>query len=288
MDTNTTTPTLSPHLTLNTRMQSYNDYRLHYTQMDFGFEDEFVNVFPRTGYLVATLFVGASVHCKFMNYSKQEFLQNRLYLTGLFSQSSLFMSMNGYWKCYFFMVHPVIGYHILKTPMTELVDRRVAVSDVLNVNNNILRKLEENELIDSLDSEYFDQFFQNTLPDKDVFLKDPIYYAINQIIKNDGKVCVEELAKQYCMSQRTLQRQFLLKVGLCPQAYARIWKIKHAMELIQGNPKMSLSEVAFKAGYYDVAHLSHDFKNRVALPPSQLNNAMNPLTKRYLNIKPLA
>jgi transcriptional regulator GlxA family with amidase domain len=81
-------------------------------------------------------------------------------------------------------------------------------------------------------------------------------------------ISVKILAEQYFMSRRTLNRQFRLKVGVSPKAYAKIWQIEYAMELFQMNPKVSLAEIAFKAMYHDMAHLARDFRAKVALPPS--------------------
>ncbi|MCX2680200.1 helix-turn-helix domain-containing protein [Galbibacter sp. EGI 63066] len=270
-------------LSMSAGIKTVREYHLPYTLIECNLKDEFLNMFPRIGHLVCNLFIGETLCCKFLNYTEEQFYSNRLYITGLLSKGPLSFSMNNCGKGYAFKIHPVVGYHLLKTPMTELVDRQVMVSNVLDIEGHLLQWLEKNENIGSIDNKYLNRFLWESLPDKKSFLNDPIYHAVNYIITNKGKVVIKKLAENFCVSQRTLQRQFLMKVGLTPKAYANIWMTQHAIQLIGKHPTMSLAEVAFRVGYYDVAHLAHDFKDRVALPPSTLAKQLNPLTSSYLN-----
>ncbi|MDG3583889.1 helix-turn-helix domain-containing protein [Galbibacter pacificus] len=282
-NTKNTTPALPFDISIGTK--GIKDYNLHYTLIEFNLKEAFLNIFPRIGFLVCNLFIGDTLNCRFLNYTKDAFYSNRLYITGLLSKGSLFFSMNNKGKGYAFKLHPVIGYHLLKTPMDELSDKQVMVSNVLDVSGHLLKRLERNEDIGSINNECLTRFLWKVLPDKASFLNDPIYLAVNYVIENKGKVSIKQLAEKFCISQRTLQRQFLVKIGLTPKAYSSIWKVQNAIGLIGSNPKMSLAEVAFRAGYYDVAHLAHDFKSRIELPPSILRNKLNPLTRTYLENK---
>jgi AraC-like DNA-binding protein len=272
-----------PPLQISQGKKSIRDYNLYFDLIKFDLKDELIEVFPPIGYLVGNLFIGESVKCNFINYNNDRFYSNQLYVTGLFSRGSMFFSVKNKGQGYAFRIHPVIGYHFLKISMTELVDRQIRVSDVLQMNNALLRKLEHNERIESIDNKFFQQILWEMLPEKCSFLDDPIYHAVNNIIANRGNVRIQNLASACYMSERTLRRHFLRKVGLSPQAYARIWKINHAIDFIQKNPTLSLEEVAWRIGYYDVAHLSHDFKSMVKIPPSMVNKNLGPLATSYLN-----
>lgn len=263
------------------------DYRLNVSLIECSLADPFPSVFPRIGYLVCNLFVGGSLDCRLLNYSAEPFYHNRLYVTGLLSESSLLFSMKGEGKGYAFMLHPVIAYHLLKIPLPEVTDRQVVVSDALESGGTDLQNLERNEQFQSLGNRYLERFLLNALPDKSTILTDPIYHAVNHIAAQKGNVEIASLATAFATSKRTFRRQFALKVGLSPQLYARIWKIRNAMELIRKNPKVQLEEIAFLSGYHDVAHLARDFKQRVDIPPSKLNEKMsNPLLQSYMDSKP--
>ncbi|REL33436.1 AraC family transcriptional regulator [Rhodohalobacter sp. SW132] len=259
------------------------DYRLSFSYVAFSIPEQFITVFPRIGFLTFTMVTGNDIETRFLNYEGSVTRPNHLYISGLFTDSSLKIKQTGTGGGYAMKVHPVVGYHFLKIPMYELLNRQVRICRIIDSNGQLLEKVESDYKITSFDDPYIHQFFEEALPPKTIFLNDPIYHTVNSIIKKRGIISVKKLAKQCFMSRRTLNRQFQLKVGLSPQAYAKIWQVHYAMELIQQNPNASLAEIAFKAGYYDVAHLARDFRNKVALPPSELHQVINPLSQDYLD-----
>lgn len=259
------------------------DYSLLYSHMDFFIPDEFTTVFPRIGHLVFTMVLGKDLETRFMNYEGSVTRPNHLYISGMFTESSLLIRQTGTGIGYAMKVHPVVGYHFLKVPMQEMLNRQIRICDVLDSRGRFLEKVESDYELTSFDDDLVKQFFEEVLPPKTVYQNDPIYHAVNRIIEKRGLVTVKKLARRCCVSKRTLRRQFLLKVGLSPQAYAKIWQVQFAMELIMHNPKASLAEIAFKAGYYDAAHLARDFKNKVSLPPSKFNESINPLSQEYFD-----
>jgi AraC-like DNA-binding protein len=276
-------PESKTRLQIGSSVKSIRDYQLSYSFIEFFIPDKLFTVFPRTGYLIFTMVTGKNIETRFMNYEKSVTRPNHLYISGLFTESSLYITQTGIGGGYAMKVHPVVGYHFLKIPMWELLNRQIRICQIIDSRGRFLEKVESDYKIRSFDDPHVNQFFVKALPDKVSYLNDPIYHAVNKIISLRGLISVQKLAKQCCMSRRTLNRQFHLKVGLSPQAYAKIWQVQYAMELIQKNPRSSLAEIAFKAGYYDVAHLSRDFRNKVSIPPSQLSKGINPLSKNYLH-----
>ncbi|MGB3587532.1 MAG: helix-turn-helix domain-containing protein [Tunicatimonas sp.] len=266
------------------RVKLIRDYTFMYSELDISVPGTLEITFPRIGYLVLYVMSGDTFVQRFLNYHQSPSLLNRFYINGLFSEGSLAIQQSGTGGGYAVKVHPVIGYHLLKVPLSELTNRQLLLSEVLDREGRLLRELEADLLLHPFDNAFFQQFFEKILPDKSTYRNDPIYHAVNTIIEQRGRVAVAELSQEYCMSERTLRRQFLLKVGLSPQAYAKIWQLQHVMELLMGNPQDSLEEIAYDAGYYDVAHLSRDFRNKVSFTPSQLDQHRNGLNEHYLTV----
>lgn len=167
--------------------------------------------------------------------------------------------------------------------MYELTNRQVRFSYLFDQKGQSLRCLEANDPLQTIDHPVLLRFPCNYLPDKSVYRGDPIYHAVNHIIARKGLISVRDLARQCYMNERPLRRQFLLKVGLSPQAYAKIWQLLDAMELLRYKRRRSLSDVAFDAGYYDVAHLARDFRNKLSVPPSKFYHDINALLQSYLD-----
>jgi len=267
--------------------KSLDDYTVNISLVDFNLEVELCQLFPRIGYLVCNLFLGNNDNCRFNNYSADYFRSNQLYITGLLSGASLQVSLKGRGKCYAFKMHPVVAHHLLEIPMTEVTNKQVIVSDLLDIRKSALRKVENNEETELIDNKYFEEALLHALPSKSEIVADPIYRAVNEIIIRKGKVRIGSLASKFAMSDRTFRRKFLIRVGLPPQGYARIWKIQAAIEYIQKHPSACLEEVAFNCGYFDVAHLAKDFKKSVTIAPSKVDRELDyPLLKSYLGEKP--
>lgn len=259
------------------------DYSLSYDKVETSFQDEVRVIFPPTGHLIFNLFFGDNFTLRFLNYDRSKGRSNHLYITGLLSKGALTTAQKGNGGGFAMKIHPVIGYHFLKIPMYELTNRQVRLSNIFDKGGPMLRNLEANTPIRSLGHPGVKNFLCKYLPDKSVYLRDPIYHAVNKIMSKRGIVHVKELANEFCMGERTFHRKFLQKVGLSPQAYAKIWQLLFAMELLRTKPNAKLPDIAFQAGFYDVAHLARDFRNKLFVPPSKFYRDINPLIQSYLD-----
>ncbi len=279
----TLTSASPPEIAIRPQFKVVRDYTFSYEKVTTSFKDKVRLIFPPTGHLIFNLFFGEDFSCRFLNYNRSPGKANHLYITGLLSEGSLTTAQQGDGGGYAMKVHPVIGYHFLKIPMYELTDRQVRLSHLFDKDGIQLRNLEANDPIRDLDHPVLIRFFNKYLPDKSVYHRDPVYHAVNKIISKKGIIQVKKLAAEFYMSERTLHRQFLQKVGLSPQAYAKLWQILFALELLRSNPGTSLPHIAFEAGYYDVAHLARDFRNKLFVGPSKFYRDINPMMQSYLD-----
>lgn len=83
-------------------------------------------------------------------------------------------------------------------------------------------------------------------------------------------ITVDDAAKETFVSYRQFERLFLKCVGLTPKQYLKIKKIDFAMNLITTRRKMSLTEIAMEAGFYDQSHLISNFKAIINDTPSSI------------------
>ncbi len=87
----------------------------------------------------------------------------------------------------------------------------------------------------------------------------PVFDAIECIIKIKGTVKVNDLARDYFLSERQFERQFQQFAGFNPKKFLRIVRFQSAMGRYGSNNK-SLTDIAYECGYYDQSHFIHDFK----------------------------
>jgi AraC-like DNA-binding protein len=90
--------------------------------------------------------------------------------------------------------------------------------------------------------------------------------AIAAVRQAHGDITVTTLRTDLALSERQLERLFLQYTGLTPRQFARLTRFRQVVHLLH-QPVLSLTDVAYRAGYYDQAHFIHDFKSLAGLTP---------------------
>ncbi|MFF4733681.1 helix-turn-helix domain-containing protein [Streptomyces mirabilis] len=92
--------------------------------------------------------------------------------------------------------------------------------------------------------------------------------AWSRLRETRGRVTVSELAQTTGRSRRRLEMLFGEQIGLPPKALARVLRFQSVITL-PPVPGRTLAETAAVCGYYDQAHLNHDFHTLTGLTPTQ-------------------
>jgi len=100
------------------------------------------------------------------------------------------------------------------------------------------------------------------------YVDSTLFNVIHHIIHTKGKVRVEELASSYFLSSRQFERKFKAFSGFNPKLYSRIIRFQSAVSEY-GNKNKSLTQIAYKCGYFDQSHFIHDFKEFSGYHPKQ-------------------
>jgi AraC-like DNA-binding protein len=95
---------------------------------------------------------------------------------------------------------------------------------------------------------------------------DPLVHALRT---SGGRAPVAALADRAGLSTRQLERLFEEHIGLGPKLYARLVRFQRALALVRGT-RAPLAAVAARAGYFDQAHLTRDFRRFAGKPPAAL------------------
>jgi len=94
--------------------------------------------------------------------------------------------------------------------------------------------------------------------------------AIAQALRSQhGRQKIAALTKEFEISPRMLERNFLQYIGLPAKLFARILRFNHARNLIDQNPDIGLAALAYETGYTDQAHFSRNFRQLFDLTPAQ-------------------
>ncbi|MBD3886080.1 AraC family transcriptional regulator [Phormidium tenue FACHB-886] len=74
--------------------------------------------------------------------------------------------------------------------------------------------------------------------------------------------------EQIGFSTRHFNQLFRDRVGLTPKLYCRVQRLQQVLSLLAGQTKIDWMDIAFACGYFDQAHLIHDFRTFADCTPT--------------------
>ena len=103
-----------------------------------------------------------------------------------------------------------------------------------------------------------------------------VAWATRRLAESGGKLRTAELARDAGCSRKHIAGLFRDRVGLAPKMLARIHRFQNALVCISADHQVDWSELATHCGYYDQAHLIHDFRQFAGLAPSEFVRRARP------------
>lgn len=94
--------------------------------------------------------------------------------------------------------------------------------------------------------------------------------AAGRIFEAHGAVRLRELAADYGMSLRQLERRITQGVGITPKVFARVARFQTALDMKLLMPHHSWMAIAHDLGYHDQMHMVHDFHHLAGAAPSEI------------------
>jgi len=161
--------------------------------------------------------------------------------------------------------HPHGARQLLGLPIRELTDSVIALGDLSQA---LLRQLERLHDLRSLAQQILalDQTMQ-------LFAQQPaeprVSHAVQEFECTGGLMSVSTVANQVGLSSRQLERLFRDAVGIPPKLFCRMQRFQGVFRAIESNSPEWVN-VAVDCGYYDQAHLIHDFREFSGKTPASL------------------
>ena len=72
------------------------------------------------------------------------------------------------------------------------------------------------------------------------------------------------------LSKKQFTRVFSNWIGCSPKQFLKVIRFQNALFQKSQNQQLSLTELAYISGYYDQAHMVHDFQSFAGLSPSKV------------------
>lgn len=105
--------------------------------------------------------------------------------------------------------------------------------------------------------------------------------AVQHLFSASHSGNIDSLAHWLGVSDRYLQQTFKQHVGLTPKQLWKMIRFQRSFRYLSGGHE-SITDVAYRCGYYDHAHFTHDFKSLAGMTPSQYQRTTLPLNQFFL------
>jgi AraC-like DNA-binding protein len=103
-----------------------------------------------------------------------------------------------------------------------------------------------------------DAFLAALIPRVDDALR--VDAAVQQIVSNQGRVRILDLASHAGLGLRQFERRFADDIGIGPKLYARIVRFEAAIQKKTVSSCVNWTTIAHELGYHDQMHMIHDFQ----------------------------
>lgn len=96
-----------------------------------------------------------------------------------------------------------------------------------------------------------------------------LFNSIQRILASSGREPIKEICLYSCVSQRQIERLFLLEVGLSPKRTANLVRYQNVWRAIASEQNVDIHDIALRYGYTDQAHLLNEFKRFHGVTPRE-------------------
>jgi AraC-like DNA-binding protein len=94
-----------------------------------------------------------------------------------------------------------------------------------------------------------------------------VRYALEEFGRNQCAAGIVEMARDTGLSRRRFTGLFREQVGLTPKLYCRLLRFQQVVRSIAAGASVDWAQIALEGGYYDQAHMAHEFRDFAGVAP---------------------
>jgi AraC-like DNA-binding protein len=164
---------------------------------------------------------------------------------------------------------PLGAYRVLDQPLGEIAHDVVELDDALGADVSRVHE----RLGDTADAgqqlAILCDFVRRRLARSETRLHADARIAVGTLAESNGAARIEDLCRSLGISRKHLGTLFRAHVGLTPKAYARMFRFRRAVDLVQKGVRLEWTRVAMACGYYDQAHFNREFREFAGMSPGE-------------------
>lgn len=104
--------------------------------------------------------------------------------------------------------------------------------------------------------------------------------AVAELRGSEGRASLAALCRGAGLAPRTLQRRFLVAVGISPRLLASIIRFRRVFETLQAPDVVNWTDAAQAAGYFDHPQMARDFRRFLGCTPGEFLRSRRGLAAR--------
>lgn len=112
----------------------------------------------------------------------------------------------------------------------------------------------------------------------------PIDTVSRLMIKSEGKISLDWLAKESYLSPKQFKRKFYERTGVNPKTYLRVIRFTKALNTKNAYPEKDWLRIALECEYYDYQHLVRDYKEFTNHTPNDFHGIESNSPERRLGL----
>jgi AraC-like DNA-binding protein len=174
-------------------------------------------------------------------------------------------TLEGYGWVFGVKFHPGAFHLLSQSSVSAFTDQTVPIQRIFGEESRVLEQGIWSHPDTEAQIKFTEEFLrrQKLKPDP----KARLCQEITQCIQEDRELIgVAQVAEQFQLPKRSLQRLFQQYVGVSPKWVIQRFRLHEAAESLSKGE--DATQLAYQLGYFDQAHFSKDFKSVVGLSPS--------------------
>ena len=89
------------------------------------------------------------------------------------------------------------------------------------------------------------------------------------LTRTAGTERIADICRSVSVSRKHLNDLFDTHIGLTPKTYARMFRFRRVVDLVQRGQGLDWTRIAMSCGYYDQAHFNHEFREFSGMSPGE-------------------
>jgi len=165
--------------------------------------------------------------------------------------------------------------------LNEITGKVVVASDVFGQSIDLLADELKMEKDQERQKVLIKRYLANQYKDNRARME--VRSCLQEFYRYRGKVSISEFIKNLSEYKR-IERYFTAFLGTSPKKMQQIILFNFAASLTWNNREQNLTQVAYDAGYYDLAHFTRSFKKFAGMSPSTFRKQNSTMTTRNQSV----